>query len=69
MMMRYRALARCVLAVAETRAEGTWAAYCDAVPGKNHENELEPVLNQGAKLTEDVARVLFPYFREVPYAK
>lgn len=64
-----RALARCVLIVARTRVECAWAAYCDAVPGMNHEHEMADVLDHGDKLPEAVARVLFPVFAQVPYAE
>jgi len=62
------ALARKVLVVAKTRIEGTWAAYCDAVPGDNHVMEGHAVLEDGDKLTEEIARVLFPIFKGLPYA-
>ena len=62
------ALASKVLVVAKTRVEGTWAAYCDAVPGDNHEAESISVLENGDKLMEEVARVLFPEFKDIPYA-
>lgn len=61
-------LATKVLAVAQTRIEGTWAAYIDAVQGFNHQYEIHRVLADGQKLDEKVARVLFPRFKEVPYA-
>jgi len=35
-----KALSQKVLCVAHTRKEGMWCAYCDAVPGYNHENVL-----------------------------
>ena len=38
------ALASRVLAVATTRVEGTWKAYCDAVPGRDHRAECDAVL-------------------------
>ena len=63
------ALAREVLVVACTRIEGTWAAYCGAVPGHNHDIEHNAVLANGDKLMEDVARVLFPTFDDLPYAR
>jgi hypothetical protein len=66
--VRYKALAMRVLAVAATRAEGTWAAYCDAVPGVSHEGEYGQVLVSGAKLIEPWARALFPEFKDVPDA-
>ena len=67
-IQRY-ALARCVLAVAMTRIEGAWIAYCDAVPGQSHANEVQAVLDHGCTLPEAVARALFPEFEGVPYAR
>lgn len=66
---RVRPLATRVLAVAQTRITCEWAAYVDAVPGRRHDDEWEMVLQHGAKLREDVARVLFPEFKQVPYAE
>lgn len=63
------ALARRVLAVMKTRIEGTWAAYIDAVPGKSHEEEQNDVLAYGNKLSEPMARLLFPDVpKELTYA-
>ena len=67
--IRTCSLASKVLVVAKTRIEGTWAAYCDAVPGNNHDIERLAVLENGDKLTEEVARVLFPMFDDLPYAR
>ncbi|KKK66155.1 hypothetical protein LCGC14_2264450 [marine sediment metagenome] len=67
-MIRTHALASKVLVVAQTRIEGTWAAYCDAVPGDNHGIEREAVLARGDKLIEEIARVLFPEFADIPYS-
>ena len=61
------ALSSKVLAVAHTRIEGTWCAYIDAVPGWRHDDEAWAVLLHGEKLSEGVAKVLFPAF-EGPYA-
>jgi hypothetical protein len=66
---RVRALSPRVLAVAATRIECAWAAYCDAVPGQNHEREWEAVLAHGVKLPEAVARALFPRYDAVEYAE
>ena len=66
--VRLHALARRVLVVARTRIEGTWCAYCDAVPGDSHGVELNAVLADGDKLMEKTARVLFPEFDDIPYA-
>jgi hypothetical protein len=65
----HRALAARVLVVAVTRIECAWKAYIDAVPGQNHRKEFEMVASNGVTLDEEVARVLFPEFKEVLYAK
>lgn len=67
-IIQRHALARNVLAVAKTRIEGRWAAYVDAVDGQNHQHEQPAVLHHGTKLPEEVAKVLFPVFAEIPYA-
>ncbi len=67
-IVRRKALASRVLVVAKTRVEGTWKAYVDAVPGNRHEDEMIEVLNDGDELREDIARILFPEFNELPYA-
>lgn len=61
-------LAMKVLVVAQTRVEGTWSAYCDAVPGVNHSQEYQEVLRHGDKLLEEHARMLFPQLDDIPYA-
>ena len=61
------ALAMKVLVVARTRIEGTWSAYCDAVPGYDHNAEYDAVLRNGDKLPEEVAQALFPRLEEIPY--
>ncbi len=63
-----RALSSRVLVVMNTRVECAWAAYCDAVRGRDPDNEWQAVLNHGDKLSEDTARTLFPAFKDVPYA-
>ena len=69
--VRRIALARQVLVVATTRIEGTWKAYCDAVPGENHDDEWQKVLEDGCQVSERVARVLFPHgvFADKEYAR
>lgn len=62
------ALTSRVLVVARTRIEGVWAAYADAVPGINHDKEWQNVLDMGDKVSEQIARSLFPQFADVPYA-
>ena len=66
--IRRYALSSKVLVVAKTRIEGSWSAYCDAVPGNKHDIEFDAVLSHGSKIPEEVARVLFPMFDEIPYA-
>lgn len=63
------ALATRVLVVANTRIEGTWKAYIDAVPGHCHNLEIEPVRTYGSQLSEKLARRIFgDLFSGVPYA-
>jgi len=66
--IRWHALGSRVLAVAGTRLEGTWKAYCDAVPGRNHDQEWQEVWDTGCQIPEAAARALFPLFKDVPYA-
>lgn len=64
----HRALSMRVLVVAVPRIECAWSAYIDAVPGINHTEEYQQVRESGTKLNEDLARLLFPIFDDVPYA-
>jgi hypothetical protein len=64
-----RALAAKVLAVATTRIEGAWKAYCDAVPGRDHDVEWQQVLDRGCALQERHALAIFPEFEGVRYAR
>ncbi len=61
---KYIPLAMRVLAVAviNTHDEKVfdWAAYIDAVPGQNHENEYLNVAENGSKTSKEIAEVLFP---------
>lgn len=68
-IIHIHALSMNVLTVAKTRVEGTWSAYCDAVPGWDHDFEWPAVLSNGDKLTEEVARALFPQFKDIPYSR
>ena len=63
------ALSSRVLVVATTRIECTWSAYCDSVIGHNHSEEWQEVLRHGDKLIEEIARAIFPHFKDVPYAR
>ena len=62
------ALAHKVVAVANTRVEGRWKAYIDAVPGKNHDEEWRDVRRQGVAIPHDIAKAIFPGFAAIPYA-
>jgi hypothetical protein len=68
-IVRIRPLASRVLVVAQTRIEGTWCAYIDAVRGQNHDDEWQEVLRVGRPMLEEWARAIFPEFEGVPYAR
>jgi len=54
-------LATRVLVVASVNTSvKDWSAYIDAVPGENHENEWEEVARFGAKISQEMATLLFP---------
>lgn len=38
-----------------------WAAYIDAVPGINHDDEEAAVASRGEKLPRSIALAIFPY--------
>lgn len=61
------ALGRQILAVAKPGQIGDWAAYIGVVPGKNHDDEEQSVVEQGSKLRLSVAKVLFPEFDPEKY--
>ena len=67
--IRRRMLHSQVMAIAKTRIEGMWAAYAFPVPGINHDDEEYLWRTEGVKLPAAVARVMFPDFAELPYAK
>lgn len=56
-----------VLVVAREGGIRDWAAYIGAVPGEDHDLEWEEVARHGSKLSEELARVLFPSFRRLRY--
>ena len=66
------ALAQKVLVVARVEVyenmpdgkKGLWAAYIDAVPGMNHNDEYEAVARCGDKLSKHLAEVIFPQIAE-----
>ena len=61
-------LHRNVMVLAKTRIEGTWKAYCFPVPGKNHDAEEHLWETEGSQLSEKVARTMFGFLEDVPYA-
>jgi hypothetical protein len=63
------ALHQQIIVVGKTRIEGKWNAYIFPVPGHNHEQEMSLWETEGAKLSEDLARMFFPQFEGVPYAR
>ena len=62
------ALSRRVLVVANTRIEGRWKAYIDAVPGEDHDKEWQDVRRHGGTVPHEIARVMFLAFADIPYA-
>ena len=73
-----RGLGRTVLCAARTRIEIAWAAYIKGIPGNqgvlfppllDEDEELLEVLASGTKLSESIARAIFPEFKGVPYAR
>jgi len=73
-----RDLCRTVLCAARTRIEIAWAAYIKGVLGNQgvlfppllkQDEELMEVLANGTKLSESIARAIFPEFKGVPYAR
>lgn len=55
-----RILASDVLVVAKPGCHGDWAAYIGGVMGRNHDDEWLAVENYGKKLSEHIARCIFP---------
>jgi len=53
-----------VIVVAIEGSIRDWAAYIGAVPGQNHEREWQLVLEDGSKLFQKFAEVLFPDFAQ-----
>lgn len=63
----YKALAKNVLCVAVEGSVRDWAAYIGAVAGISHSEEWHEVRDDGAKLPEEIAKILFPNFRKLRY--
>lgn len=71
----YTQLASTALAVLKYRVEGAWCVYVAGVPGINHRQEWQEVLDHGDKLDEDTALAVIKHrFHpglepgELPYA-
>jgi len=60
--LEYVALDMRVLAVAVEGSVGDWTAYIGAVAGKNHAEEYLEVVQNGSKLYQPIAEILFPDF-------
>ena len=61
-------LHRQVMVVARIRHDG-WKAYCFPVPGQNHDNEEHLWEDEGSQLPEKVARTMFGFLEDLPYAR
>jgi len=59
--MEYRALDSKVLVIAVEGYAGDWSAYIGAVRGERHDEEYLDVADYGNKLSEKIARAIFPY--------
>jgi len=64
---RWIALDCRVIAVAVEGHAEDWAAYIGAVPGESPEHEWQEVAQNGSKLPQRVAEVLFPEFKHLAY--
>jgi hypothetical protein len=61
-IVHYKALASRVLMVARIEPHyGEWRVYVDAVPGINHDNEVEEVLRSGTKMYSKDAEYFFSW--------
>lgn len=63
----YRVLDRQVIVVAVEGAIGDWAAYIGAVKGDNHDHEYEQIAKTGNKVSEEIARAIFPAIKGLHY--
>ena len=61
-------LHRQVMVLARIRHDG-WKAYCFPVPGEKHDEEEYLWENEGSQLIEPVAREMFGFLEDVPYAR
>ena len=63
----WRALDSRVIVVAKEGGCADWAAYIGAVPGFNHDKEWYEVASNGSKVSEEMAKLLFPDFDDLVY--
>jgi hypothetical protein len=61
-------LHRQVMVVGRIRHDG-WKAYCFPVPGQNHDDEEFLWETEGSQLSEKVARTMFGFLEDLPYAR
>lgn len=59
--IEFRKLDQRVMVVAKVSHGREWAAYIGAVTGKKDEDEMQAVLENGSKLSTELARVLFKH--------
>jgi hypothetical protein len=62
-----RILTREILVVATFTYGKAWKAYIGIVPGRDHDEEWEQVLQTGDTLDEVYARPMFPNFAKFEY--
>ncbi len=60
-ILDYVPLASDVLAVAVKGTVNDWAVYIKAVPGECHEDEVQNVADNGAKISFELSKILFPH--------
>lgn len=65
--VEYKALSYRVLAAAKEGYNHDWTAYIKDVPGHNYDEEQHIVLAEGDKLSEKIARAIFPEFNDLTY--
>ncbi len=61
----YYVLASKVMTIAIANISvGDWAAYIDAVPGENHDEEFNQLLEKrgSTKLPYEIAKIIYPYY-------
>lgn len=66
-ILEVKALDSKVLAVAVEGSVGDWAVYIGAVPGHNHEVELYEVVDNGSKLSRNLAEAMFPHYKHLQW--